>query len=326
MAEFLTGGKLGKKVREICTGKNVRCIVAFWGNGAKDELFGDADVSMIKIICDLSMGATNPEELRLLGAPEAKHIRHLCHLHAKMYLSDEGVVVTSANASGNGLGAGGKNAAHIEVGVFHKRKSSVFEGCEKWFEDMWKDADKITEEDLVAAKKAWGKKRLPREVTFPNVEPKTFFNLIKEEPDVFSAYKFSFSEGRLDESTIEEAKKKIKRKGNLDDAEVDRLEKNAMSEGSEPCPEQFINLHLEENKVSIDAYAKGECANGVMFPRKIHWNTVKKISGCSENKEKTEETADKYRENRKWNEWWKNEPREYLSAREFSEKLREIDS
>ncbi len=50
------------------------------------------------------MGGSNPKELRALGAPDNRRIKHLRGLHAKVYLSNKGLITNSANASNNGIG------------------------------------------------------------------------------------------------------------------------------------------------------------------------------------------------------------------------------
>ncbi len=91
MTRFLDDGLLGPAIRDLLQGADLRCAVAFWGNGAVKSLFPDAHVpSSSRIICDISMGGANPHELKALGAPDNPNLFHLKGLHAKVYISDRG--------------------------------------------------------------------------------------------------------------------------------------------------------------------------------------------------------------------------------------------
>lgn len=87
MAKFLTGKDLSETIKAVCKGKNVCCAVAFWGDGAKKSLFGRGTERSRKarIICDLTMGGTNPEELEKFGAPRSGKVRHLRGVHTKIF-------------------------------------------------------------------------------------------------------------------------------------------------------------------------------------------------------------------------------------------------
>ena len=65
-----------------------RCAVAFWGSGAVEQLFGSWLHEAAQIRRDIPMGATNPDELRNLGAPSNPCLKHLERLHGKVYISE----------------------------------------------------------------------------------------------------------------------------------------------------------------------------------------------------------------------------------------------
>lgn len=71
------------------------------------------------------MGGTNPSELEALGAPKNKNLRHLPGLHAKVYLSHDGLITGSANASNNGIGFI-EVARLLEAGTFHPPESETW--------------------------------------------------------------------------------------------------------------------------------------------------------------------------------------------------------
>src|SRR5450759_2237482 len=78
-------------------------IVAFVGSDARSYL--PADLSDFEVICWLKPGCTDPDALRVLRRDGAL-LFSAERLHAKIYWSATGVVVTRANLSANGLGAG----------------------------------------------------------------------------------------------------------------------------------------------------------------------------------------------------------------------------
>jgi hypothetical protein len=115
--QFLTGQLLQEAIRDVLKSANVRCAVAFWGRGA-EKSFG-AKISNVKIICNLNMGGTNPEPIKILSKDVRRfELRQCDTLHAKVYIGDQSAVVTSANNSTNGLGVeGALTKGWIEAGV-----------------------------------------------------------------------------------------------------------------------------------------------------------------------------------------------------------------
>jgi hypothetical protein len=125
MARFVDHKKLGPKIRRVLGGGGVRCAVAFWGDGAAASLFAGPPPAEAHIICDIAMGGTNPRELKELGAPDNRGLRHLPGLHAKVYLSSRGLIAGSANASNNSIGFLDA-AALMEAGTFHESEEEAW--------------------------------------------------------------------------------------------------------------------------------------------------------------------------------------------------------
>jgi len=168
MAEFLVGDDLSKRIREVARGRDARCAVAFWGTGAAYEVFGGefAQRDDVKIICDISMGGTNPSTLRQLGAPENELLKYKDSLHAKTYLSEEGLVVGSANASSNGIGSAGRPAGLVEAGSFFPTGSPEWQTAKRWFFSLWKKEGcvKVDQQALERAEDLWSRRaKLPVE-------------------------------------------------------------------------------------------------------------------------------------------------------------------
>ena len=84
------------------------------------------------------------KELIELGAT----VRQIDRLHAKVYIGDQQAVITSANASINGLGLEGNDlAGWIETGVEVPAKEAL-----PWFENIWKQSLPIFEQDIIDAR------------------------------------------------------------------------------------------------------------------------------------------------------------------------------
>jgi len=75
-------------------------VVAYLGASAEDFLpYPDG----LEIICNPEPGATDPESIRSLIAKGAR-IKFSDRLHSKVYWSEKGCIVTSANVSHRALG------------------------------------------------------------------------------------------------------------------------------------------------------------------------------------------------------------------------------
>ena len=140
--------------------RDVRCIVAFWGKGAP-ELFDHMDderLRRVKVVCNLTTGGTNPNVIEELLKRNIA-VRHNPTLHSKVYWTDRGVIVGSANASANGLSL--ESAAQdgwLEAGVYSNRKSTI-QNVKLYVDRIWRDAKKIRPKDFEEAKRNWRKRR-----------------------------------------------------------------------------------------------------------------------------------------------------------------------
>jgi hypothetical protein len=132
--------------------------VAYWGAGAFEKL-GISGDKEVRILCDLLSLGCNPYEIeKALAAPYAPavKVRHVPRLHAKVYLSEEAVIVGSANASTNGLGD--HPGANVEAAI-HTSDGSASAGARTWFENIWGSDDLSTKLTSTLIEQA---KRLPR--------------------------------------------------------------------------------------------------------------------------------------------------------------------
>ena len=153
MAEFVHSKDLdgsSKKIKEVLEGSDVCIASAFLGIGA-DEYVPEA----AKVICDITMGGTNPEVLKTLRAKLKGNLRHIPHFHAKVYISDKGCVIGSANLSSNGVGFLAPSKL-VEAAVKVGPETQVAEDARDWFDKIWsKHAKAITDEDIDWARTRW---------------------------------------------------------------------------------------------------------------------------------------------------------------------------
>lgn len=148
MVDFLTGPALHKAVEAVAKSKRLRCAVAFWGNGA-ENLIGAFERRNIKIVCNLNHMGTNP---RVIEKFPRACVRRNDALHAKVYIGNTYTIVTSANASANGLGFEGIDAGcWIEAGIKFRTTRKIID----WFDLLWNGSGKISDADIAAAVAAW---------------------------------------------------------------------------------------------------------------------------------------------------------------------------
>lgn len=187
MIKFLAGADLSEAIRTVCAGQDVRCAVAFWGRGS-ESLFKERN-SQLRILCDITLGGTSPEALRALGAPENESLRHVRGLHAKVYLSEKGAVIGSANASQNGVGFT-KLATLTESGVFISTESDEYKKAERWIGGLMVASEPIDEDALDLAKRSF---RPTRPVIGRKIREGSLLDLVAASPDRFSDVSFVFA-------------------------------------------------------------------------------------------------------------------------------------
>lgn len=196
VARFLDDEELGPAIRELVKGGDLRCAVAFWGKDAARTLFpGGKPPTDARLICDIAMGGTNPYELEALGAPDNSNLLHLKGLHAKVYISDRGLIVGSANASNNGIGF--LNVAGlVEAGTFHDPGSDVFDRTVAWFESLWKRSRLIDVFQLELARDNWKRRKAGASGSSGrSADPTSLLDHVVSDPASFRGVGFVFTSG-----------------------------------------------------------------------------------------------------------------------------------
>lgn len=216
MSEFLTGADLTKKIKEIVGGKNVKCAVAYWG----DHGFEVAEDW--KIVCDIASGSTSDHALKKLGAPKNKSLKHVKDFHAKVYISDNGVVIGSANASARGLGDREHYSPLLEAGTFHKYGGKTWTEAVAWFIQLFEGASIVDQEAVDLAKCRYRPPIGDRPTSFKGL---TALEQIVADPEYFSNTNVGFVICRevADKKEIEKAAKKVVKSDAAKDMTVDAL-------------------------------------------------------------------------------------------------------
>jgi hypothetical protein len=119
MLELLREYDVATRFRAL-RGNGANCFIAapFWGNGAPELL----EVTRgSQIICNLESPGCNPNVVRALRDTPGVLLRSHPQLHAKIYATNNFVIVGSSNASTKGLGANG--VAWIEANSAERNAS-----------------------------------------------------------------------------------------------------------------------------------------------------------------------------------------------------------
>lgn len=142
--------------------------VAFWGEGAVAELALERKDLDIRVMLDLNAGGTNPKEVELLQRTIGEErVKCLNRLHAKAYVASEHMLIGSANASANGLGAEGHEATHWhELGLLTDDVAAI-NATQGWFEAKWVDAKQVSPGMLADAQRRWDQNRSRRAFVSP---------------------------------------------------------------------------------------------------------------------------------------------------------------
>jgi len=138
--------------------------VAFWGTGAVEELGLDRSGRKIRILLDLSSGATNPEVVRQLLTYLPNAVRAVNRLHAKAFIGISKIAVGSANASANGLGIEGAEARQWHELTLITSDPTAVKEANIWFKKRWGDAEaiKVDSDRFKEAEQAWEENRKGR--------------------------------------------------------------------------------------------------------------------------------------------------------------------
>lgn len=278
--EFLTGEALTARIREVMKGNKPRMCVAFLGPDWLDELFEGSVPDGLRVVCDLRMGMTTRYALEAGGAPENDRLRHLpdSEMHAKVYLSEDGAVVCSANASTSALSC----QARIEDGVWVGPQTRTFKQIKKEFKKRYKLAVPFDAAALeVAPKRVSGageKSRLP--------DGLTLVEALKRDPDAFQGIRFVCTSTTVSKPVRDAANKELDREAADELVAEDKGSREFfsgwdMSEGDWPA--LFFALHrgprggvhlTKHRHYRFLPSGTGEITEDVIVSHQVDWTTI----------------------------------------------------
>lgn len=283
--EFLFDTKLAERVREVASGADVRCAVAFWSCEGIERIFESTKAARrARIVCDISMGSTSAEALEALGAPTRKALRHQRGLHAKVYISDRGIVTGSANASVSALGHGSGSARLTEAGTFHAPGSRAWHAAVEWFETLHGGSEKVDKSALNWAALAY---RPPRIGASRPPVLGSLLDAVRLNPERFAGAGFVFTRVASDDDEIKAAKKSAKRLvGTITKGEIDAWPRGGFFTGWSPAqvttwPTLFFEFWQPTKALTMFAKTVHihDADHGSILSRNA-WRTAAKLYGA----------------------------------------------
>lgn len=206
--KYLTGKGLAKRIRKVMAGDNPWMCVAFLGPTWTEELFdGGVPPEDLRVVCDLCMGMTVQKALRVGGAPDNERLRHLPdqQMHAKIYASDKGAVVCSANASRAAL----SSVDRVEDGVWLSPAGKAYRNVKATFETRYSRAVRVDADALARTPEhlgGLGAAAVGENETVDLRNPPTLLQLLRQDPEAFKGIRFVFSNEDVTETVKKGAK------------------------------------------------------------------------------------------------------------------------
>jgi hypothetical protein len=168
--------------------ETITIAAPFFGDGALTQLGLEKSAAKLTVICDLFSGGCNPHEIKKFLNPESD-LRTHDRLHAKIYLTDKGVVIGSANPSANGLGFEGNELdGQIEACVYSEEPNTVRAWKQFVEDEIYPKSRKIEKSDIQKAKWLWESKRNAR----TRVNLGTLLETMKSDQEYFKDKRISF--------------------------------------------------------------------------------------------------------------------------------------
>ena len=194
--QVLSNRKLAQKIRSICAESGPRRFaVAFWGKNIPAKLFPNGTKN-VEIILDVAMRGTTKDALEALGVPNASNVWVVDGLHAKLWISNSGALIGSANASANALGGDLNGGKLQELGVWIDAKADRIgyrAACAE-FERLKSAAHLADSKDLERATNS-----MPQHMTWNSTKNSgnSLLNLVEGRPEDFGNTLFVFGDMRV---------------------------------------------------------------------------------------------------------------------------------
>lgn len=279
MIQFRAGEDLAAAIENVLAGEDVRCAVAFWGRGV--EVLIRSVNRRPRIICDVTLGGTSPELLRALGAPTNACLRCIPRFHAKIYLSDRGAVIGSANASRNGLGID-RPPSLIEGGVQLGPDENAYCEAARWFETQWLLSEQVSESSVDLATTRF---RPQGGYSQRQVRPGSLLDLIAADPDRFSDVSVVLTGFSATDAVVDRVRATVKAANPEEGDAIDALPNSGMFTGWETQElnrwrRMFIELWMPRKRLFVYGrrVAYFSDSEGAVMSR-ADWPSIKKTVG-----------------------------------------------
>lgn len=254
-SEFLVGKTLAERIVSVAKGRQVRCAVAFWSAIGVGEVFPSGVPKDAKIICDISMGSTSPEALFALRAPNNPNLRHSVRMHAKVFISDEGLVVGSANASASALGEADGPLCNTEAGTFHSPGSPSWKSAATWFDQLLNESPDVGDHEVGWAKLIYRPK--PSVVQPRKLTSGSLFDIVTAAPWRFDKVGFVFTSTPSEEDEMAKVREQAVKSGIYDPVSIEELDKdwifpNWSKKDFGRWPEYFLSFWQPKSRLSVN--------------------------------------------------------------------------
>ncbi len=151
---FIAENQNTQKITKLIQSDSEKLLaVAFIGSGFSSIINGN-----VRIICNLTSGATNPFEVKKILKKKNVEIRNNSKLHAKVYIETDNLIVGSANLSTNGVALEEESASWIEASIQTTEKENIRDAT-IWFNTLWSESDHITQRMLDDAMETFKERR-----------------------------------------------------------------------------------------------------------------------------------------------------------------------
>lgn len=148
--QFITNSSeqsLKEILKQVYKGsKENYAVVAFVGGNVKDYL--DVKIKNLKVVCNGESLGTNPEGLQYLSNKLKSNLKSNKSLHSKIYLSEKGALVGSANLSANALELLEKKKGSMEAMVWipaSKESEVTYKNIKSYCSKIFKNSKAVDE-------------------------------------------------------------------------------------------------------------------------------------------------------------------------------------
>ncbi len=183
MLTFLDASACRMEIKRMLEdGQAVRAAVAYWGEGAVEEL-GINPRTKLTVVCDVRGGGSNPNEIRkLIGLLGKQRVLTHDRLHAKTWEDGNRAIVGSSNASSNGLGKEGREIASLLEANLLADDQTTITALNAWYNNvLLPTARTVTADDLKVGAERHRQRRGGR----PVPKGSDLLSLLIKEPESF---------------------------------------------------------------------------------------------------------------------------------------------